>query len=159
MTLVVRRAQQQDTGDMAEILNAIIEIGGTTAYREKFDSRRVEEEFMPIKLGISCFVAISGTRVSGFQALLWSDPDWPGDDRLPEDWAVIATYVDPNTQKGGIGKALFAETSRAAKDAGVRFIDATIRNENTGGQKYYQGMGFSDYRSDANSVSKKFAPD
>lgn len=143
---------------MAEILNEIIEKGGTTAYRDKFDHRRIREEFMPAKLGISCFVALSGSEVVGFQALLWCDPDWPGDNALPEDWAVIATYVDPTTQKGGIGRALFKESSRAAKDAGVRFIDATIRRENKGGQRYYQGLGFSDYRSDANSVSKKFAP-
>jgi ribosomal protein S18 acetylase RimI-like enzyme len=159
MTLTVRRAQEKDMGSMADILNEIIEIGGTTAYRDKFDRQRVEKEFMPARLGISCFVALNGTKVLGFQALLWSDPDWPGDDRLPEDWAVIATYVDPTTQKGGIGRALFAETSQAAKEAGVRFIDATIRKENTGGQRYYQGLGFSDYRSGANSVSKKFAPD
>ena len=54
------------------------------------------------------------TRLLGFQALEWCDPDWPGDDALPADWAVIATYVDPQARQRGVGRALFAETARAA---------------------------------------------
>lgn len=76
----------------------------------------------------------------------------------PPDWGVIATFVDPHAHKRGAGRALFANTVEAAKNAGVSFIDATIRKENTGGQAYYGGIGFTDYSESAETVSKRFAP-
>lgn len=57
-----------------------------------------------------------------------------------------------------MGRALFARTAQAAEAAGVRFIDATIRSENTGRQAFYERLGFTDYRSGAATVSKRFAP-
>lgn len=154
----IRAARREDTPAMADILNRIIAIGGTTAHRKAFDTQAIVSTFIEPKLVISCHVAIRGDRLIGFQALEWCDPDWPGDDRLPPDWAVIATYVDPDIQGTGAGRALFGETARAAKEAGVRFIDATVRKENTRGLAYYSKLGFTDYRSSAESVSKRFAP-
>ncbi len=158
MTLEIRLAAQSDAAAMALILNEIISIGGSTAYRKSFDAHGVIDTFISPKRGISCFLAVEGSQVIGFQALEWADPDWPGEDPLPPDWAVIATYVDPKAHKQGVGRALFAQTALAAKDAGVRFIDATIRKENCGGQAYYQGVGFRDYKADAETVSKRYAP-
>ena len=158
MTLEIRPAVQSDADAMASVINEIISIGGSTAYRKSFDTQGILDTFLSPKRGIACFVALAGSRLLGFQALEWSDPNWPGDDPLPEDWALIATYVDPKAHKQGVGRALFANSARAAKEAGVRFIDATIRKENRGGQAYYQGVGFTDYRSDAESVSKCYEP-
>jgi ribosomal protein S18 acetylase RimI-like enzyme len=157
MPVHVRAALPQDASAMARILNEIIDIGGTTAHREKFDDQRIIDYFISPKLGISCFVALESEQVLGFQSLDWSDPDWPGD-RLPLDWGVIATFVDPHAHKRGAGRALFANTVEAAKNAGVSFIDATIRKENTGGQAYYGGIGFTDYSESAETISKRFAP-
>ncbi|WP_448950036.1 N-acetyltransferase family protein [Labrys neptuniae] len=158
MPLLVRSAQPGDAGAMAAILNEIIAIGGTTAHRDSFDERGIVGTFIAPEFGISCFVALDGVQMLGFQALEWCDPAWPGPDPLPADWGVIATYVDPQAHKKGIGRALFAKTAVAAREAGVRFVDATIRKENTGGQAYYQGIGFSDYRVGAETISKRFAP-
>jgi ribosomal protein S18 acetylase RimI-like enzyme len=47
--------------------------------------------------------------------------------------------------RGGVGSALFEETKKAARAAGVRTIDATIRADNTGGLAFYTRMGFVDY--------------
>lgn len=157
MPLQVRPALPQDARAMAQILNEIIEIGGTTAHRQQFDEERIITYFISPKLGISCFVALEGEQLLGFQSLEWSDPDWPGD-RLPADWAIVATFVDPHAHKRGAGRALFANTVEAAKKAGVSFIDATIRKENAGGQAFYQGIGFTDYRDGAETISKRFAP-
>lgn len=157
MPLHVRAAQPQDASAMARILNEIIEIGGTTAHREHFDEQRIISYFISPKLGISCFVALEGEQVLGFQSLEWSDPDWPGD-KLPADWAIVATFVDPHAHKKGAGRALFANTLEAAKKAGASFIDATIRKENTGGLAFYQGMGFTDYREGPETISKRLAP-
>src|SRR5690606_3208516 len=98
---------------MAGILNAIIAIGGTTAHRQPFDARRIGQEFITPARGISCFVALDAGALGGFQALEWSDPVWPGEDRLPADWAFISTYVAPGQHRRGIGKALFARTRAA----------------------------------------------
>ncbi|MCV0425147.1 MAG: GNAT family N-acetyltransferase [Roseibium sp.] len=157
MSLIIRSAEKGDARKMADILNRIIEIGGTTGYRGTFDEQRILNEFTP-DLGISCFVAIDGTQLVGFQSLVWSDPDWPGEAKLPEDWSIIATYVDPTTHSRGVGRALFAKTAQAARDAGARHIDATIRKENAGGQAYYESLGFTDYRTSATAVSKRYTP-
>lgn len=156
--MLVRRAETTDAEAMAALINEIIAIGGTTSYRSPFDAQRLLAEFIPARRAISCVIAEDEGQLLGFQALLWSDPDWPGDAPLPEDWAYIGTYVAPGTQGRGIGRALFAQTAAAAKAAGVRYIDATIRKENTGGQAYYAGVGFEDYRSGDKTVSKRFAP-
>ncbi len=156
MSLHVRTAQQEHAGAMADLLNAIITTGGTTAYRDLFDVPDIISTFVAPKLAISCFVALDETGLVGFQALEWCRPDWPGEDPLPADWAVIATYVASQARGKGAGRALFAETLTSAQEAGVRFIDATIRQENTGGQAFYQGIGFADYRNSEETVSKRF---
>lgn len=154
----IRTAKPHDASQMARIINAIIAIGGTTSHRRPFDERGIVECFLARKLGISCFVALDGTEMAGFQALEWSDPGWPGDNPLPADWALIATYVDPKFHRSGIGRRLFAQTLKAAKKAGVRTIDATIRKENRVGQAYYRRMGFQDYRVTTETVSKCLEP-
>ena len=45
----------------------------------------------------------------------------------------------------GIGQKLFSATRFAAKLAGVKTIDATVRTDNIAGLKYYSGLGFTDY--------------
>lgn len=158
MSLHIRAVQKQDAPAMARILNDIIAIGGTTAYRQPFDEQGISDVFIAPKLAISCFVAIDGTQLLGFQSLEWCNPNSPGDDALPADWALIATYVKSDASGQGVGRKLFTQTAKAAKDAGVHFIDATIRMENTGGQAFYQGVGFTVYRTGKETVSKRFAP-
>jgi len=158
LTVGVRTALLSDADQMAALINRIISIGGTTAYRAPFDSGKIISEFIAPELAICCHVAVEDEHVYGFQALLWADPSWPGEDRLPDDWGLIATYVDPKAHGKGIGRALFNRTAEAARDAGVSAIDATIRKENTGGLSYYARMGFVDYRSGGETVSKSYRP-
>lgn len=158
MTLSTRPAEPKDAGAMACILNEIISIGGTTAYRQQFDEQSIIKDFISPKLGISCFVTFDGAQLLGFQALEGCDPDWPGENPLPADWAVVATYVAPNAHQRGVGRALFEKTVVAAKEFGISFIDATIRKENVGGQAFYQRIGFTDYSTSSETVSKRFAP-
>ncbi len=158
MTIEIRAAWQSDAGQMADLINRIISIGGSTAYRTQFDTDKIVSEFISPELSICCHVAVDAGRVCGFQALLWADPSWHGEDRLPSDWAVIATYVDPETHGKGIGRALFSSTDAAARAADVVAIDATIRKENAGGLSYYARMGFVDYRSGDETISKRYKP-
>lgn len=158
MSLEIRPATKDDTLAMASLINRIIEIGGTTAYRDPFDPQKIQSEFMKPDFGISCFVAVEDGKVCGFQVLEWCDPNWKGGHVLPADWAVIATFVDPSIQTKGIGSRLFEQTLAKAKEVGALYIDATIRKENSGGLTYYDRMGFVDYRSDEERISKRLAP-
>lgn len=158
MTIGIREAEDGDAVQMAVILNEIIEIGGLTAHLTRFDAERIRRTFIHPVRRISCFVALDGLQVRGFQALEWSDPEWPGEDRLPADWALVSTFVQPGHHRRGIGKALFKRTAAAAEAAGVRFIDATIRQENARAQAFYGSLGFEEYRRSADAVSKRFAP-
>lgn len=53
---------------MAELINAIIAIGGTTACEVPFDVARMDEEFISLPQLVSCFVAEEGGRIAGFQS-------------------------------------------------------------------------------------------
>lgn len=141
----LRPATSEDVDRLAALLNQIIKTGGTTAHLHPFDRERLLNHYLAPPLAISCFVAEVGGTIAGFQALEWSDPNWPGPDSLPADWALIASFVDADFQGRGIGKALFTKTLAAAQSAGARCIDATIRADNQGGLAFYTSLGFTDY--------------
>jgi len=145
MTLDYRRATLADASAMAELLNRIIAAGGTTAHQSRFDAERMHSHYIAPPLAISCFVALLDGRIIGFQALECADPDWRGEGKLPDDWAVIATFVDVGHRGLGIGRRLFALTLAAARGATVVAIDATIRADNGSGLGYYSKMGFADH--------------
>lgn len=155
---VIRPATPRDAAAMADLLNAIIHRGGTTAHRTPFDTDRMIAHHIDVPGGICCHVAEVNGVVLGFQALAWCDPDWKGANPRPAGWAFIATFVAIGRQKSGIGSRLFAATRNAARAAGVQMIDATIRRENAGGLAYYARMGFEDDLSDAELVAKTRAP-
>ena len=156
--LHLRAARAGDAEALCAVLNPIIAAGGTTAHRRPFDPERMIRHYIAPPRGVACTLAERDGEVLGFQALERADPDWPGEDSLPEDWAVIATFVRPGLTQGGIGGRLFEVTRAAARDAGIVAIDATIRRENTGGLRYYSRMGFEDWRSDDERISKRLTP-
>jgi len=156
LSVHVRAASPGDAAAMAVLLNEIISVGGTTAHTNPFSVDDIVSTFISPAKGISCFVAEEDAILLGFQALEWSDPNWPGEHVVPDDWAFIATYVSSGQRGKGIGRRLFAKTLSAAREAGVRCIDATIRRENQLGQAFYGGMGFEDYRHHEEAISKRF---
>jgi L-amino acid N-acyltransferase YncA len=156
--IVVRQATAADAPAMAELLNAIIARGGTTAHRTPFSTERMIHHYVASERGISSVVADAGGAILGFQSLDWPAPDWAGANPLPAGWAYIATFVAIGAQGRGVGQRLFAATLAAARGAGVTTIDATIRRENAGGLAYYSGLGFQDYWSDEVVLAKKFEP-
>ncbi len=138
--MIVRPALPSDAEAMAAVQNLIIRIGGTTAYQ----SERMVAEVRAYIEGpgaISCFVAEEAGRLIGFQSLGHA----PG---LAVGWADIGTFVDPSAQAKGTGAALFEATKAAARAAGVRVINATIRADNVPGLAYYARQGFRDYGSE-----------
>lgn len=103
---------------------------------------------------IACVVALDADDgVVGFQSLKLAVEGNPYG--VAVGWGVIGTYVRLGTGRRGIGRALFAATLRAARDAGISTIDATIGEENGPALAYYEAIGFRTYRSQPGAVCKR----
>lgn len=138
--MIVRPAVPMDAPDMVALLNQIIATGGTTAHQTPFDEAKMLHHYIAPTNPLSCQVAQVDGKVLGFQWL-----GWPDTENMPEDWAIIASFVATKAAGKGIGQHLFDATLSAAKSAGVSTIDATIRADNVPGLRYYGGLGFVDY--------------
>lgn len=139
MTLTVRPVAADDAAELAELLNAIIAAGGTTALQEPFTPEALDAAYLTGPNVHCCFVAEDedGTLL-GFQTL----GRYPG---LPEDVGDIGTFARIGGTQRGIGSALFAETAKRAAELGLSAINATIRGDNTGGLAFYTKQGFVDH--------------
>jgi ribosomal protein S18 acetylase RimI-like enzyme len=141
MSLTTRRAMPDDAEEMAALINEIIRIGGTTAYEVPFDREAMDHEFISSPDVIACTLAENEGVLLGFQVLLSALEGEP----MPPGWGAIGTYARVGHTGVGIGRALFEETKHAARAAGLRTIDATIRADNVGGLRFYGRLGFVDY--------------
>ena len=139
--LRIRPAMASDAAPLSAILNAIIEIGGTTAFQIPLSTAKFGDYFLHGKGLLACLVAedwATGAPL-GFQSLS-RDPD------LPENWADIATFAKRAPTTSGVGTALFAQTRIEARALALTAINAVIRADNRGGLAYYDKMGFETYR-------------
>jgi len=136
--MIVRQATLKDVSAMMSIQAAIIAVGGTTSYLTPFDREGFVENYLGKPDTICCHVAVAAQGVIGFQSL----GVWPG---LPDGWADIGTFVQPELQRSGVGGPLFAATKAAAELAGIAVINAAIRADNLPGLGYYARRGFVDY--------------
>ena len=135
----IRRAGTLDARPMAELLNSIIEKGGTTAYTETVSPDVMVEKMSRSQPRAVWHVAEDDTgAILGFQ-FFKPHPD------LPEDACDIATFVQIGQTGLGIGSKLFEASREAARTMGFAWINATIRGDNAGGLAYYQSRGFEDY--------------
>jgi L-amino acid N-acyltransferase YncA len=137
--ITVRPATPQDADQMAALLNAIIETGGTTA----FQSERTAQDIIAMTTRDAkqsfCHVAIEdGNKVVGFQYVNPSD-------HLSATTGDIASFVAEGQQGKGIGGALISATREKALAVGFTEINATIRADNVPGLAYYSRIGFLDY--------------
>lgn len=139
MRVNVVKAGRLHSAEMAEILNEIIEIGGTTANATPVDRDHYWRRIQSRPEVSAWHVAESDAgRVMGFQ---WIEPE----DYLPPEACDISTFARPGHTGLGVGSALFRETEAAARRLGYRWINANIRTDNSGGLTYYQSRGFETY--------------
>lgn len=143
MSLQVRSTTSADAPELAELLNAIIARGGTTALESPFTPERLDETYLTGPEVLSCMVAVDGEsgRLEGFQTLIRES--W-----LPADWGDIGTFARVDGIQRGVGSALFAATCDRARELGLTAINAEIRADNEGGRAFYGKMGFRDYKAD-----------
>lgn len=135
----VRRAGALHLAGMADVLNAVIAQGGTTAISDPVDRKDLGAWMARAPERSAWHVAEDETgQVMGFQ---WIEPA----DYLPPEAAEIATFARVGHTGLGIGSALFRATESAARALGYGWINANIRADNAGGLAYYQSRGFEDY--------------
>lgn len=136
----VRDAVRGDAAEMAALLNAIIQQGGTTALEEAFTPERFAEAYLDGPDVLCCFVAVDreAGRIEGFQTL----GRYAG---LPDDVGDIGTFARIDGKQRGVGSALFAATRERARALGLAAINATIRADNFGGLAFYGKQGFEDH--------------
>lgn len=137
--ITVRKAGALDARDMAELLNAIIRKGGTTAFVEEV-TRDTLLEWFSYAPGRSVWHVAETEHCDllGFQSI---EPNA----KLPPEACDIATFVKVGQTGLGIGSKLFEATKAAGAALGYSWINATIRADNSGGLAYYQSRGFEDY--------------
>ena len=137
--IFVRMANIEDGPNLRELLNEIIQAGGTTAIETPLSLEEFSNYYLGGENYISCFMAEDKERQPlGFQSLEYHP-------ELAADWADIATFARLRPKVRGIGTALFSYSIAHAKEAGIAGINATIRADNSGGIAYYEKMGFRTY--------------
>jgi len=138
MTVHVRAAGALDTREMADLLNAIIAKGGTTAMTDPVTADQLADWMRGDRSAWSVAENDQGA-ILGFQ-YIEPHPD------LPPDVCDIATFVQVGQTQTGIGSRLFDRSRSEAIRLGYIAIDAIIRADNAGGQAYYQSRGFETLR-------------
>jgi L-amino acid N-acyltransferase YncA len=131
--MIVRDATPGDAVAMADILNRIIAIGGTTAHETPKTPETVRTHYIDGPEVIAAVVAEAEGQVIGWQSV----EHWNGE-------AHIGTFVRPGVQARGVGAALFALTCERVRAAGHGFLIASIRSDNVPGLAYYRRIGFVD---------------
>lgn len=135
MVLTLRPARADDALAAAEVLNALIAKGGSTAIQTPLDPDTLRDWFLIGDKVWCCHVALAGDVLMGFQSV-----GRYGD--LPEGWGEMGTYTRLGHAQKGIGAALFEQTKTAARGLGLTHLNALIRSDNHGGLAYYSRMGF-----------------
>jgi L-amino acid N-acyltransferase YncA len=132
--LRVRLSTAEDAEGMAQVLNEIIAIGGTTAHENPKPVAAVRKGYIDGADVLSSVVAEEEGRIVGWQSV----EHWQGE-------AHIGTFVQPGLQARGVGAGLFALTCETLRAKGVREIVASIRADNVPGLAYYARIGFVDF--------------
>ena len=136
----VREARRDDAVALAELLNAIIARGGTTALEDPYTAERFARAYIHGPDVHCCFVAIDPAtgRLEGYQSLGRSRD-------LPVGVGDVGTFARLGGAQRGVGSALFAATRARAAQLGLTAINATIRADNAGGLAFYAKQGFQEH--------------
>lgn len=136
---ITRPGTTSDLRQVADLLNEIIAIGGTTALTDPMSRDTLENWLFANRDRSAWQVAMDADgALLGFQWIgVWPD--------LPPEACDIGTFVKTGQAGLEIGSKLFDATVQAAIDLGYDWINANIRADNSGGLAYYQSRGFRDW--------------
>ncbi|MBL4892569.1 MAG: GNAT family N-acetyltransferase [Rhizobiaceae bacterium] len=148
----VRQAVMSDASEISVFLGQLTSLGERT---RPSDPDFVRTHYIAHSDNIQCSVAedADGT-ILGLQILkVATQGNTYG---VAVGWGIIGTHVKPDATRRGVGKTLFVATRKAALDAGLKKIDATIAATNSDGLSYYNAIGFHTYRTPEGKVCKSF---
>lgn len=145
MSPKIRPVATSDTEQMADLLNEIIAIGGTTAYLDPVSAEAISEWVARGGTSASWHVADQEGVIVGFQ---WAEPH----KQLPKEAASVATFVRAGAVGHGIGTKLFETTTAKSRALGFEWLNASIRSDNASGLSYYSKMGFEDWKIEPNAA-------
>ncbi|WP_424943621.1 N-acetyltransferase family protein [Aliiroseovarius crassostreae] len=150
--ITTREARPEDAQGMSDLITPILK-GWNSARRG--DPDHMLAYYIQHPDNIRCTVAVDETgRIIGFQSLILPGADNPYG--TPAGWGEIGTYVALDAGRGGIGRALFDATRKAAGSAGIETIEASIGEDNDKGLGYYGAMGFVTYATEPGLIRKRF---
>lgn len=135
--MLIRDATSDDAAAMAEVLNAVIALGGTTAHENPKSPQTVRQDYIDGPEVRTSVLAEEGDQVIGWQSI----GHWQGQ-------MHIGSFVRPGIQARGTGAAMFALTLQRARAQGMTEIIASIRADNVPGLAFYAKMGFVDFASE-----------
>lgn len=118
---------------MADILNLIIAIGGTTGYEQPTTEAKTRQHAINGPDVMSAVVAEADGTILGWQSV----EKFQGEPH-------IGTYVRPGLQAKRIGAEMFALTLATLRTRGITYVIASIRADNAPGLAYYARIGFRD---------------
>ncbi len=122
-----------DVPECVRIINAIIEVGGSTAYEEPYQESDFQSAYLD-GTELSLAAHYEG-RVVGFQGCFLDSPGVYS----------IGSFTDRLNPVKGAGSALTTATIAAARKKGATAIVAKITSDNHGGLAFYSKMGFEDF--------------
>ena len=139
-------------GDVKKMSGLLKEL---TAYgkRKSPDSEAfVRAHYIEDLRKIRCSVAEKNGVLLGFQSLTLANAG--NKYGVEPGWGIIGTHIRPSAARRGVGRALFAVSLKAAEDASIAKIDASIANDNPEALAYYEAMGFRTYRTPQGLICK-----
>lgn len=139
--MIYRDATLADVPQMSAVLQELKAQGKRIS---PDDEAFVRATYIEDSARICCTLAEEDGTVLGFQSLKKAVPDNPYG--VTEGWGIIGTHIHPLAARRGVGRALFAISQEAARQAGLPYVDATIGATNPEGLAYYEAMGFRAYR-------------
>lgn len=146
-----RPATRADAEGMSAVLAPIIRMWNSD---RASDPDHIRARYIDDPKRIACTVIDHDGLILGFQSLQRAGADNPYG--VTPGWGVIGTYVALDQGRRGMGALLFDQSLKAAQDAGLEWIDATIGKDNPRGLGYYRKLGFVPYRDAGSALAHRF---
>lgn len=141
-------------GDVAQMSEFLKELTASGKRKSPDNEAFVRAHYIEDRRKIRCSVADEDGRVLGFQSLIRADAE--NQSGVEPGWGIIGTHIRPSAARRGVGRALFAVSRKAAEEALIEKIDATIAHDNPEALAYYDAMGFRTYRTAEDLICKCF---
>ncbi len=139
-------------GDVKEMSGLLKELTASGKRKSPDSEAFVRAHYIEDPRKIRCSVAEENGVVLGFQSLIRADAG--NKYGVEPGWGIVGTHIRPSAARRGVGRALFAVSLKAAQDASIEKIDASIANDNPEALAYYEAMGFRTYRTPQGLICK-----